>query len=344
MGCGIGLSVSPIYVAEITPSRYRGIASNVTNFVTVFAICISSMFGYFSGWTVTAGFPIFIALFIIFGLLFAVESPKYVYYNSSKAKAIQCLSKIRSRRWNIPSEMLAWEAKDEADSAMSVQKEDDDTQSIIPNTNRSILELFRNNMYRKHLLIVCALHALQQLSGMNVVYYYSTFIFREIFPANANLYSLLLTVFNIFSSVPLFFIIEKYKRQTLLRITFLGAGISHAILCFSLIRGVAYLSVISMLSILAFFNMGIGLLPFLLIPELFDLPMVGYATFIAVSVNWLFNIAIAGTFLIFLMVLKEYVFLVFMACTFFGAYIVKFIPETRNLTSEQVVAIASSVQ
>eukprot|EP00835_Amoeboradix_gromovi_P003318 NODE_214_length_14327_cov_0.392325.p7 type:complete len:240 gc:universal NODE_214_length_14327_cov_0.392325:12919-13638(+) len=238
--------------------------------------------------------------------------------------------------------MLAWEAKDEYDSALSIPKDEDDRLSSFK-ANRSILELFRTRSYRKHLLLVCILHALQQMSGMNVVYYYSTFIFREIFPTSANLYSLLLTVFNIFSSVPLFFIIERYRRQTLLKITFIGAGLSHLLLCISLVQGIAYLSVISMLAILFFFNTGIGLLPFLLIPELFDLPMVGYANLIAISVNWLFNIAVAGTFLIFLMVLKEYVFLIFMFCMFFGAYIVKYLPETRNLSPEQVVSIANSI-
>eukprot|EP00834_Sanchytrium_tribonematis_P007243 NODE_629_length_5211_cov_0.605243.p2 type:complete len:229 gc:universal NODE_629_length_5211_cov_0.605243:2420-1734(-) len=226
------------------------------------------------------------------------------------------------------------------DSALSIQKEDDVHEDL---AKRSFRDLFTNNMYRKHLLLVCLLHALQQMSGMNVVYYYSTFIFREIFPTSANLYSVLLTVFNIFSSIPLFFIIEKYRRQTLLRVTFLGAGLSHILLCVSLIKGSPYVAVVSMLLVLFFFNCGIGLLPFLLIPELFDLPMVGYATFIAVSVNWLFNIAIAGSFLVLLMLCKEYTFLIFTVCMFFGAYIVKFLPETRNLSPEQVVNIAQCV-
>ncbi len=337
VGCGIGLSISPNYISEITPARYRGIATNATNFVTVVAICVSSVFGYVVDWVVTAGIPIIFSAIIFFGLFFIVESPKFLYYESSRALAIQTLSKIRCRTWNLNSEILSWEvASESTEEAMNTLDSSIDLKgNPSRNSTRSFRDMVNTYMHRRHLLLLCILHALQHLSGMNVVYYYSTFILRQVFPTQANLYSILLTVFNVFSSLPLFFIIEKIKRKTLLQINFLGAGLSQGLLCFSLINGQPYLALLSMLLILFFFNLGIGLLPFLLIPELFDLPTRGYASFLAVSVNWIFNIIVASTFVFFLMFLKEYVFLIFMVFMFIGVYISKFLPETRNLSPEQ---------
>jgi MFS family permease len=86
---GIFTGVIPLYLNELPPQNYRGIAGTFNQLSIVFGILIANILGlpYFLGnetfWPILVSLPIIPALVHLIGLLFAVESPKFLF-NSNK--------------------------------------------------------------------------------------------------------------------------------------------------------------------------------------------------------------------------------------------------------------------
>lgn len=93
--CGLFTGIVPLYLTEIAPQNLRGLAGTLNQLILVFGIFVTNVFGIkeiFGSeqkWPFLVGVMILIALSHL-GMIFAVESPKYLYIKKhDKDKAFQ---------------------------------------------------------------------------------------------------------------------------------------------------------------------------------------------------------------------------------------------------------------
>ena len=100
-GIAVAMLVSPIYVAEISPPRIRG-RLGTTNQLSIvagglFAFLASYAFSFSGEWRWMLACGVVPALFLLIGLLFVPESPRWLIEKGRELEAIAILSRISGR-------------------------------------------------------------------------------------------------------------------------------------------------------------------------------------------------------------------------------------------------------
>jgi sugar porter (SP) family MFS transporter len=191
-----------------------------------------------------------------------------------------------------------------------------------------------------------ALQMMQQWTGVNFVFYFSSTFFKTVGLQNAFMISMITTAVNVASTPMSFWTIEKLGRRTLLIYGAVGMLICEFIIA---IVGTAAegskaastcLIVFTCIYIF-FFASTWGPAAWVVIGEIFPLPVRAKGVALSTASNWLWNFVIG--FITPYMVdsdkgnLKTKVFFVWGAtcttCVFFAYF---FVPETKGLSLEQV--------
>lgn len=180
-GLGIGGAsvVTPMYIAEISPAKWRGRLVALTQFNTVFGILLAYISNYIivamnigdAEWRWMFGVCA-IPSAIYFLLLFnAPRSPRWLMTKGREAEARQVLERI-----GVDS------------TAGSIDTELNEIRQSIDLDHHSLREPFFQRKYSSPILMAFAIAAFNQLSGINAVLYYSRRIFESAgFSANAGL-------------------------------------------------------------------------------------------------------------------------------------------------------------
>ena len=103
--------------------------------------------------------------------------------------------------------------------------------------------------------------------GINAVMYYSTDILSAALPSAGAYVSLGVAVINLLMTIPPIFTIERYGHRKLLIISIAGILASLVVLGFTLNAGWTATSSVATLAFVSAFAMGLGPLPFVMIPE-----------------------------------------------------------------------------
>jgi MFS family permease len=168
-GIGVGAAsvVAPMYIAEISPARYRGRLVAVTQFNIVLGILLA----FFSNFVIAR---------IDLGemewrWMFGVEAvPAAVFF-------LLLFLTPRSPRWLVsqgrPEEAASVLARMGTDSG-SVTEEVSEIQKSLDLTHHSLNEPFFQQKYRTPILLAVAIAMFNQLSGINALMYYAPHIFR----------------------------------------------------------------------------------------------------------------------------------------------------------------------
>nr|XP_020457179.1 proton myo-inositol cotransporter-like [Monopterus albus] len=171
VGLGIASMTVPVYIAEASPPHLRGQLVTVnTLFITGGQFTASLIDGAFSylqhdGWRYMLGLSVFPALLQFIGFLFLPESPRWLIQCGLTQKARRVLSQIRGNQ-NID---------DEYDGIKnSIEEEEKDSGGDGP----VIWRMLTYPPTQRALLVGCGLQMLQQLSGINIVMYYSATILQ----------------------------------------------------------------------------------------------------------------------------------------------------------------------
>ncbi|KAF9082354.1 Solute carrier 2, facilitated glucose transporter member 2, partial [Mortierella sp. GBA35] len=177
----------------------------------------------------------------------------------------------------------------------------------------------------------------QQLSGINGVIFYSTAIMSQILPSSGAMITVYISIVNVIMTVIAAYLMDKAGRRTLLMTSAVAMGVSSFLLAWSLNYEIPMLSAFSIIAFVATFAIGLGPIPFLIIPEVVDTAAVASASAYALSVNWTTNFIVSVMFL----KLQEwwggnvfYLFCVILGLLTFA--INRIIPETRGKTVEEV--------
>jgi MFS family permease len=223
---GAALVLAPIYIAEISTAENRGKLVSLQQLNIVFGFFAAFLSNYFFNkyntqestfltdenvWRVMLGLEFIPAVIYFFLLFFVPRSPRWLYLKERFKEAKKVLKKIHgSERANI--EIAAIE------------------DNILKENNKSelkIKDLLRPSL-RFILVIGLVVGVLQQITGINAVYFYATSIFKQTGIGTDAAFSsgvLLSTISVIFTFVAIY-LIDRMGRRPLLLIGTAGIAIS----------------------------------------------------------------------------------------------------------------------
>ncbi|CAI2174347.1 8486_t:CDS:2 [Funneliformis geosporum] len=371
IGCGVVSVVVPMYLAEISPAEYRGTFGVMNQLGIVTGILFSQVQGlylsYIPGWRIIILFASALSIIQMVFLGFAVESPKYLVttpggYQSAK----RALQRLRGKI-DVEEELGGWRqvASEEGLEGLIGQQQQEVTSNSqqhsellsqnVPETDIvespsvvfharnigvddfSIWKFITSLHYRPALMVLLFIQFTQQFSGINAVIFYSTTILSTILPTSSDLITVYISIVNTIMTIISAYLMDKAGRRTLLLYSISLMSLCSILLALGITHEISLLSSISIIGFVATYAIGLGPIPFLIIPEIVDTRAVATASSLGLSVNWTSNFLVASLFLEGRVILGGNVFYIF-AIYLIIAYIVaiRILPETKAKTVEEV--------
>ncbi|KAA1474808.1 general substrate transporter [Dentipellis sp. KUC8613] len=304
-GAGIGLCVGPIFLSEIAPAKLKGTIGVLTQFAIVIGILVTQALGM-----QMASPPYWRLVFMFSFALSALQlvvSPLMVDTPTSlKRKGDPRLRSVIAKLWTIGSPK-GWDATPietehtllngrDRDDVEDFEEPAEERESDIERPPVSILQVFKAPELRRPLSVVCFAMLTQQLSGSTVLYY-SNDILSKSLPELGPYVSLGITVVNVVMTFPPIFLIERLGRKTLLYASVAGTLASLYLVGLGLDMGAVALASVVVMTFIASFAIGIGPVPFVIIPEVSPSHAVSSLSLIALSLNWISNFFVGLIFL-----------------------------------------------
>ena len=332
-GVAIGLAsvLTPIYIAEIAPSKHRGALVSLNQLGIVIGILVSylaswglSGFGE-NSWRWMLGVAAAPAALFIGGLFVIPESPRWLITRGRYAEAEKTLARLSG-------ESAAAEEIKAVKNSTAVEQ-------------GSWGEVFSPAM-RKPLLVGMLLALFSQITGVNAVLYYGSVIVSEHFPGQsagmALASNVIIGTVNLLATILAMIFLDRWGRRIILMTASGGMALALAVLVIGLTVPGAPVSLmlVSILFYVAFFALGLGPGPWLIISEIFPTKVRGRAASLATSVLWSGALLVTFTFLSLVNTLKlQGTFAIFGVLSFLCLIFVwKAVPETKGRTLEQIQA------
>ncbi|KAJ7197227.1 general substrate transporter, partial [Mycena pura] len=304
VGAGIGLCVGPIYLSEIAPSKISGNVGVLTQLGIVLGIMITQAIGLRfatpTQWRSVLFLSAAASVVQFFLSSVMVESPVWL---AGKGK-IEPRKVAAHKLWGVaaPATLSGASVEDPLLDNLEAHRDENVAALTVP-------QVIAAPDIRKPLAIVCFAMLSQQLSGTVVahsfylisqwfiVLYYSNDILSKSLPELGPYVSLGITVVNVLMTFPPIILIERVGRRRLLFVSTFGAISSLVLVGLGLNIGAVTLSSVAILTFVTSFAIGLGPVPFVLIPEVSPHHAVSALSSIALSLNWTANFLVGLVFL-----------------------------------------------
>lgn len=322
VGIGIASMLSPLYLSEVAPAKNRGRLVALYQF----AVTLGILGGYVSNTYILKLNHALVAIdhkllhFLIKeevwrGMLASTAVPATLFF-------IGMFFVPESPRW------LATKGK--AVKSLSVLKKNEGGWSALFNKKTKLL------VFAGILLAI-----LSQFTGINAIIYYGPKIMEQagLKLSDALSGQVLIGLVNVLATVFAIWRIDQYGRKNLMI-----AGVS--IMCISLVvigflfvtgytQGIWF--IVFMLVFIASFAIGYGSVIFVLLSEIYPTPIRGRAMSVATFFLWVGTAIVGQTVPWMLAVLKPAgTFFIFALCCLPVFFILKWIPETKGLSLEEI--------
>ncbi|OCH95281.1 general substrate transporter [Obba rivulosa] len=305
VGAGIGICVGPIFLSEVCPPKIRGTVGVLTQFAIVIGIMVTQGMGLQFAtprqWRFVLLFSAALSIAQIVVSPLVIESPTWLDRHGLLREKDKAARKIwKNAQITSSTDDFSDDAQDpllsagEDEEAVPVEhtaKADEHEAAI------SIPQLLSAPELRKPLTIVCFSMLCQQLSGINAVLYYSNDILSTALPDLGPYISLGITVVNFIMTAAPIFLIERYGRKSLLSVSAGGAFLSLLGMGIGLNSNMIALASVAILTFVASFAVGIGPVPFVMIPEVSPRHAVSALSSVGLSLNWIANFLVGLVFL-----------------------------------------------
>ena len=329
-GLAIGAAsvVTPIYIAEVSPARFRGrlVAMNQLNIV------LGILIAFLSNYLIAQAFPPEIAWRWMFGivavpsaLFLAVtfvlpESPRWLAIHNDRAKAVAVMTRLGFL--SPQAELVKIEAAERRDAG------------------RSDTRLFQS-AHSFPVACAIAIAMFNQLSGINALLYYAPRIF-ELAGAGADsalLQSIAVGGTNLLFTVAALFFIDRFGRRPLLIVGSVVCAAALLLVGWQLERTAPDGTLIlgGLLAFIAAFAISQGAVIWVFISEVFPSAVRGKGQALGSTTHWVAAAAITWLFPIVASAVGGWVF------AFFGAmmlvqlvWTVRVMPETNGVALEDM--------
>ncbi|KAI0807088.1 general substrate transporter [Fomes fomentarius] len=304
VSAGLGLCVGPIYISEIAPSKIKGSVGVLTQFAIVIGIMITQSMGLRLATPRTWRLVLLISSGLALAQLLIgpliVESPVWLNRHgllrdkdASARRLWKGIVAVRSpdvSNENPEDPLLG--SDEERGSLNSHPREAHQHQAAV-----TVPQVLLRAEFRRPLAIVCFSMLCQQLSGVNAVLYYSNDILSKTLPELGPYISLGITIVNVLMTFAPMVLIDRMGRRTLLALSATGAISSLLAVGFGLDSGAVTLASLAVMMFIASFAIGIGPVPFVMIPEVSPHVAVSALSSVGLSLNWIANFLVGLVFL-----------------------------------------------
>jgi len=336
---GITSVICPTYVAEISTADKRGFLGGCVQVMVTIGIVEVISVGICGSWRWLTISCLFLTVLWIGCIFFIPESP--VHY-------------ITLKRYSDARESLEW-----LRGTNDVEIEYEEIVRGVEESSRNSTAGFRELFKKENLLpfmIAMTLMLGQQFSGMNAVMFYANSIFEE---ANTGLSSsvenIIISIVQVVATMAGAVFMDKLGRRILLNMSSVFMGVSLGVLGWyfyiaeynkDLAAKIDILPVASLSIFVAFFSIGFGPIPWLMMSELFSPDIKSMASSITTSFNWTLAFVVTKFFTNLVDALKEFGAFWFFAAglAFIFIFCVLFVPETKGKSLDEVQQIFRSDQ
>ncbi|CAN0858656.1 Probable plastidic glucose transporter 3 [Linum grandiflorum] len=287
-GMGLGPPVAALYVAEVSPAHVRGTYGSLTQTATCLGLMGSLYIGFpakitMGWWRICFWVSVIPAASLAFLMQFCAESPYWLLKRGRSAEAEVAFEKVLGAL-HVKSAMAELSKSDRGDEVENVK--------------------FTELLYGRHFKVVfigSTLFALQQLSGINAVFYFSSTVFKSA-GVPSDFANTCVGLCNLFGSIVAMVLMDRLGRKVLLIGSFSGMAVSmgiQAIGATSLVSSSqsVYLSVGGMLLVVLTFALGAAPVPGLLLSEILPSRIRAKAMAVCMAVHWVVNFFVGLLFL-----------------------------------------------
>ncbi|RLV99867.1 hypothetical protein DV515_00009421, partial [Chloebia gouldiae] len=312
---GIGLCVQPLYIGEFAPKHLRGgLAMGTSIFLTGGILTgqiigLRELLGGEKHWPLLLSSSCIPALAQLLFLPWFPESPRYLLID--RGDELSCAKALK--RFHGSSEYRR-EMED-------IQRE---CFALGGEKPKKPWQLFTDPAVRWQLITVIVMTMGQQLSGINAIYFYATYVFEQ-----AGIVAEKIPYVTLGTGVCECITALSCVRSSLFYLPVQSNGYSGRIL--ELYSWVPYMSMTCVFAFILSFGLGPGGITNTLTAELFVQSSRPAAYMIAGTVSWISFFTVGMLFPFIVNGLKQYCFVVFLLeCFFVAAFIFLIIPETKN--------------
>lgn len=328
LAVGVASILSPMYIAELAPAKYRGALVSLNQLAIVVGILVAFFSNYLlvdsgeSNWRWMLLVMAAPAILLFFSLFLVPESPRWLVARHRNADALKVLVKTSGEHF-----------------ARIELKEIEQT---LKNQNASTYRDLLAPRIRPLLFIGIILAVFQQITGINTIMYYAPKIFASVGQSNDS--ALLQTIFiggtNLIFTLVAMILIDRFGRKLLIIIGSTGmflmlTGLS-ALFFTNQTSGILVL--VFILGYIAFFAASLGPALWVVATELFPNRLRSKGMSIAIVSLWIACATVTITFPIMLEKLSGGItFLIFaLICLANLLYVWRYVPETKGKTLEQL--------
>ena len=326
-GLGIGASsvLSPMYIAEISPSRWRGRLVACFQLSIVLGILVAYASNFWIStfhlgsveWRYELGAAVVPTILFLSALVVIPDSPRWLLVKGRIQEAREIFRRIGQT--------------DDAIEALSLAQGASHPQEV----------LFTRK-HRRVILIALSVGILNQLSGINAILYYLNDIFVQagLSATSASRQAILIGGANLIFTILAMSLIDKIGRRFMLLAGSLGMGFCLLIIAAALAGKARPSSLVwALIAYIAFFCFSQGTVIWVYLSEIFPPGIREKGQSFGTLALWLTNGAIALVFPKVASISGQYPFILFAIMMFLQFVLaLKFFPETKGISIEEASA------
>ncbi|POR38849.1 Putative glucose transporter rco-3 [Tolypocladium paradoxum] len=350
----------PLYQSETAPKWIRGAIVGAYQLAITIGLLLAAVVNNATSERMDTGsyrIPIAVqfawSLVLFIGMIFLPETPRYLVRRGNPKKAMRSLGIIRRLPADHPAIQQEFdEIKASHEYELSIGKS-------------SYLDCFKPPILKRQFTGM-ALQALQQLTGINFIFYYGTKYFQNSGVSSGFVIQMITSAINVVSTIPGLYAIDKWGRRPLLFWGAVGMCVSQFIVAMTGTLssgqhpdGVIYVTnlagqkaaVAFSCIYIFFFASTWGPLAWVVTGEIFPLKCRARSLSMTTATNWLFNWAIAYSTPYLVNFgpgfanLQSRIFFIWFGCCFICiAFVYFFIYETNGLTLEEIDLLYAEVK
>ncbi|QTZ94333.1 sugar porter family MFS transporter [Streptomyces auratus] len=307
-GFAIGMAsvIGPAYIAEVSPSAYRGRLGSFQQAAIVVGIAVSQLVNWgilnladgqqrgkiagLEAWQWMLGVMVVPA--VLYGLLSFVipESPRYLISVGKVSRAKEVLAEVEGKTVNLETRVV------EIQDAMRREHKS------------SFKDLLGSRMgFLPIVWVGIGLSVFQQLVGINVAFYYSSALWQSvgIDPSASFFYSFTTSIINIIGTVIAMIFVDRIGRRPLALIGSVGMALALGLEAWAFSAKTAAgtlpttegtVALIAAHAFVLFFALSWGVVVWVFLGEMFPNKIRAAALGVAASAQWIANWAITASF------------------------------------------------
>ncbi|GAB0096483.1 TRET1 [Sergentomyia squamirostris] len=290
-GVGFVMTVQTMYIGEISTDQYRGALGSFMQLFIVTGILYVYAIGPYVTYTNLQWICLIPPLAFAAAFFFMPETPYYYTGKNDKINAVKSLQYLRGK------------------SADGVQEEALRIQTAVDEAMKNkgtIKDLVANKGNLKALIICAGLISFQQLSGINVVLFYSQVIFQKtgssLEPAIA---TIIVGIVQVIASGCTPLVVDRLGRKIILLVSGIGMAVCHGLLGLyffldymksDIVPDIGFLPVVSLIGFVTVYCIGFGPLPWAVLGEMFPANVKSIASSIVASTCWVLGFLVTKYF------------------------------------------------